>query len=69
MGRAIQVTDLSFTTNLGKITIISGGDIPEVIEIAGINIVSKPSTIQDSIQLSISYVPSNTTRKRSDMEK
>ena len=63
MGRAIQVTDLSFTTNLGKVTIVSGGDIPEVIEIAGINIVSKPSTIQDSIQLSISYVPSNTTQK------
>ena len=41
MGRAIQVTDLSFTTNLGKITIISGGDIPEVIEISGINIVGK----------------------------
>lgn len=47
MGRAIQVTDLSFTTNLGKITIISGGDIPEVIEISGINIVGKASTIQD----------------------
>lgn len=63
MGRAIQVTDLSFTTNLGKITIISGGDIPEVIEISGINIVGKASTIQDYLQLSVSYTPSNTTQK------
>ena len=62
MGRAIQVTDLSFTTNLGKITIISGGDIPEVIEISGINIVGKASTIQDYLQLSVSYTPSKIGR-------
>ena len=62
MGKAIKVTDLSFTTNLGKVT-ISGGDIPEVIEIADITIVGKALTIQDYLGLSVSYAPSNTTQK------
>ena len=61
MGKAIVINDLAFTQNLGKVTI--NGEQPSVVEITGLSIVSKPSVIQDSIQLSISYVPSNTTQK------
>jgi hypothetical protein len=61
MGKAIIITDLTFATNIGKVTINS--EIPSVIEITGINIVGKSSTIQDSVQLSVSYAPANTTQK------
>lgn len=62
MGKAIVISDLTFTQNLGKVT-LTGGETPSVIEVTGINIVGKPSAIQDSVQLSVSYTPSNTTQK------
>lgn len=62
MGKAIIISDMAFNINIGKVT-VSGGDIPEVIEIAGIAIVGKASTIQDYLELSVSYTPSNTTQK------
>lgn len=61
MGIAIIIPDIDFDINLGKVTI--EGDQPSFIGITGLSIVSKPSTIQDSVQLSVSYTPSNTTQK------
>lgn len=62
MGKAIVINDLTFTQNLGKVT-LTGGEIPSVIEITGIVITSKPQEIQDGIQLVVSYSPTNTTQK------
>lgn len=61
MGKAIVISGIAFDVNLGKVTI--NGEQPSVVEITGLSIVSKPSTIQDSAQLSVSYTPSNTTQK------
>lgn len=62
MGKAIIITDLTLSDNLGKVT-LTDEPAPSVIEIKGISIASKPSSIQDGVQLSVSYSPSNTTQK------
>lgn len=62
MGKAIIITDLSFGLNLGTVTI--GGETPPVsIPVTGINIANKPSSIQDGVQLSVTYMPTDTTQK------
>lgn len=61
MGKAIVIPGIAFDVNLGKVTI--NGEQPSVVEITGLSIASKPSTIQDSAQLSVSYTPSDTTQK------
>lgn len=62
MGKAIIITDLTFSDNLGKVTLTDTPE-PSVIEIKGVSIASKPAAIQDAVQLSVSYSPSNTTQK------
>lgn len=64
MGKAIIISDLTFAPNLGKVTITDNGETPVApIAITGLNIVSKPSTVTDSVQLSVTYIPADTTQK------
>lgn len=61
MGKAIVIPGIAFDVNLGKVTI--NGEQPSVVELTGLSIASKPSTIQDGTQLSVLYTPSDTTQK------
>lgn len=61
MGVAFKISDLRFTENLGTVTITDTP--PVVVEVGNITIHSKPATITDSVQLSVSYIPENTTQK------
>ena len=59
MGKAIVITDLSFATNIGTVTITESG----TIDVTSVTIIDKPTSIINSVQLTASVLPSNATNK------
>lgn len=69
MGIAIIVPDISFAdANLGKVNISGSGEVPEVpgVPVQELRIVAEDSYTGTNAQLSVSYIPTNTTQRGVD---